>query len=327
MKLKFIGCLPNVDSTILKVKLGNEFTFNSFSDFGDYRTFLLNLNKSEQEIMTTSARCDLLINRGQHNPKRDSGAPIVYVERIYDSDEKFSEYPPDTAKLMEELRPLFKLQSLVQDYLVPKLELLRLFKDGDVMLPIGYYFRPDSFKLFFEHEHMCNTWDYKFRYHTSQSLSRYSLNENEIIELQKFLDNTTRPFMPHLELALDSFNISYHISDENLAFLSLMNGLEALFNDGGSELTHRIARACAVLLGKDRTDASSIYEDIKKLYRLRSSIVHANTKINVEDGNLQKLRDYVRRAIKLLIKSNLSKTEILKNLNMDGFGSSALRKQ
>jgi hypothetical protein len=120
-------------------------------------------------------------------------------------------------------------------------------------------------------------------------------------------------------LAFDNFESSYAIDVQNVAFLSLMNGLEALLNPGGGEITYKLSRNCAVLLGKDKRDAIGIFKDVKDLYDLRSSIVHGATR-NVEEGEILKLRGYLRESIKKLLKTNKPKEEVLDDLNERGFG-------
>jgi hypothetical protein len=67
------------------------------------------------------------------------------------------------------------------------------------------------------------------------------------------------PFRKTLQLAFNNFNLSYEVENVNLQFLSLMNGMEVLFNpSGGGELTYRISRNTAVLLGQDKIEAENI---------------------------------------------------------------------
>jgi hypothetical protein len=49
-------------------------------------------------------------------------------------------------------------------------------------------------------------------------------------------------------------------------FLSLSISLEALFNDGGQELSYRIARALAITLGETEYEAHTIFDTAKALY-------------------------------------------------------------
>jgi len=105
--------------------------------------------------------------------------------------------------------------------------------------------------------------------------SIYTLTEAELPELAKFIDTIKLPFEKEfLQLANEAYQISTNLSKPDLAFLLSMIGLEALFNPGEQELIYRISRSVAVLLGKDAKEAEEIQEEIKRLYKIRSEIVH-----------------------------------------------------
>lgn len=290
-KMYFIGLLQNVDSSILSVKLEHNFRFKSISKEEGEQLFsvLENLPLLHTHLKLAMDYPCLNRERGKY----------FSVEKSFDvvmSDDGFPKGFPEFQKL-----ELF--------YLIPTIRLMRLFKEGDIAMPISYYYYDGEPRLF--------TAGHSFAYYSRGP--SYVLNEDEITKLQKFLTYTKEPFVDYIQLAFDNFELSYEIFSTNVAFLTLMNGLEALLNPGKGEIRYRISRNCGVLLGKDKQEATEIFRNVKELYNLRSSIVHG-TKRKIEEGELNKLRGYLRESIKRLLKINKSKKEVLDILNESGFG-------
>lgn len=291
-KMHFIGLLRNVDSSILNVKLENNFKFNSISDYEGGQLFSV-LEHLPSEYITRR----LFMEYRCLNPKLKK---YFFVENSFDVTLQEGGFPKE----------LIELQDLVNHYLVPKIRLMRLFKEGDISMPLKYYFFENPFSPYIR------MW---MPAHLPYE-PMYTLNEDEIPKLQDFLKNAKMPFRDYIQLAFDNFESSYEIHVRNVAFLSLMNGLEALFNPGRGEIRYRISRNCAVLLGKDKQEATEIYRNVKELYGLRSSIVHSFKKISVEEEKLIELRGYLRESIKRLLRVNKPKEEVLDILNESGFG-------
>ena len=177
-------------------------------------------------------------------------------------------------------------------------------------MPITYYFTKDPLHSFMSLN--------RHRYSYSEP---FSLNQQELEDLHHFLKKYTLPFsLNHIQLAFENFELSYEIRNLTIAFLVLMNGLEALLNPGGGEITHRISRNCAVLLGSDVGASRKIYEDVKYLYGLRCAIVHAAKKVRIEKDELKRLRNCVREALRAMLDINKPKSDALGTLNEMGFG-------
>jgi hypothetical protein len=105
-----------------------------------------------------------------------------------------------------------------------------------------------------------------------------------------------------LKLAFGNFEQSYHIENLHLSFLSLMNGVESLLHPASTgEITYKISRYVAILIGKNKNDSEKIFHRMKKLYNERSKIVHTGkAKLSEEDET--KLREYLRESIKEINK-------------------------
>jgi hypothetical protein len=189
---------------------------------------------------------------------------------------------------------------------------MRLFKEGNICIPLKYYFRID------------NKTPKRSMFETTSKYigigPKYLLKNSEIPNLQKFIRNTKLPFKePFLQLAFEIYELSYETHNEMLSFLSLMIGLETLFNPGGGELRYRISRNVAVFLGKEKKDSEKIQSEIKELYNKRSILVH-NGKANIKPEDLLKSRYYLRESIKEIYEIGKNKDELLDMLNSCGFG-------
>lgn len=200
----------------------------------------------------------------------------------------------------------------VHGYLVPTFRLMRLFKEGDLRIPLKYYYtiknrKPISF----------------ISSSSAKSVSHelYHIESSELRELYNFLHDTILPFnRDFLQLAFENFERSYELSNIGLSFLTLMISLEALLNPGRSELRYRISRNAAVLLGTNVEESKKIFTEIKGLYDKRSKVVHTGKSNIIKRDVLLKLRHYVRESIKKMYTMKRSKDEILALLNSCGFG-------
>jgi len=95
--------------------------------------------------------------------------------------------------------------------------------------------------------------------------------------------------------------------------------MEALFNPGDQEISYRISRSTAVLIGKTRSESKIIFEDVRNLYKKRSNLVHTG-KADIKEEDIIKLRHYVRESIKALSTKSVGKDDALRELNTLGFG-------
>jgi hypothetical protein len=201
-----------------------------------------------------------------------------------------------------------KFDKLVYDYLHPMIRLMRLFKEGNISMPWVYYYSIGNDDV---------PRPYKRIIMPLRVLKEpYTLEDPEIQELFKFFKNIKLPFTePSLQLAFDNFELSYEVGNTHLSFLTLMISLEALLNPGEQELTYRISRNAAVLLGKKDNNSKDIFNEIKKLYGKRSKIVHTGKSDIINGEDLFKLRYYVRDLIKEINKIGKTGKELWDLLN------------
>ncbi|MGB2864513.1 MAG: hypothetical protein WBC05_14390 [Sedimentisphaerales bacterium] len=298
--LYFIGFLVNVDDSILKLRIGDDFSIDK---------------KQQQEIMP-------LLQKLDYHYGVESGFEIIKFNQDGSPSGCYciNKYLPEFVEGTPQggiVIPVAKLKEIYR-CLRDKLRLLRLFKEGNILMrySLYYYFKesiPQTAQIGREYPL------------TDRTL--FHLSDDEYTQAEAFINDTKIPFQhSFLQLAFDSFEQSYDTYNRGLAFLSLMISMEVLFG-WGSELQYRISRNAAVLLGKDEDESQKIFEDMKKLYKKRSGIAHGGQdgkQKNSED--FLRLRDYVRESIKSTYKLDLDREALLDILTRSGFGQSPLPK-
>ena len=74
-----------------------------------------------------------------------------------------------------------------------------------------------------------------------------------------------------------------------------MAAIEALLGQNVDALTETLARRCGLVLGSSKKDREKIHQSFKKLYALRSDVVHGNTKLgDAQEGHLAIARYFAR---------------------------------
>lgn len=200
-----------------------------------------------------------------------------------------------------------------------KLRILRLFKDGNIVLHYSFLYHVKDTQ-----PGICNV----IREYPVSDRTCFTLVPSEVAEAQAFLAKTSLP-LPHdyLHLGFKSFERSYEVHDVDLAYLSLMIGLEAILNPGGSELSYRISRNAAVLLGRDCAQAKGIFKEVKQLYEKRSRLVHTGKRSVLDESDVKSLRHYLREAIKEAHRTGMTKKQLMDMLNESGFGQRPCRSE
>ncbi len=306
-KIYFRGFLTNTDSSILKINLDHGFKIESMSVDEGIRFISLLQNRPYMEVSG-----ELFLKFPIKNNSEDK---CYFISNSFECDTGMTDEDRRDRLISE--RTKFD-ETLVQGYIIPIIRLMRLFKEGNIYMPLEFYFFIDNNapRLFMGNYYWSN--------YNSQDI--FTLKDSEISDFQRFIHNMTLPFKePFLQLAFENFELSYLTPTTNLTFLSLMICMEILFNPGEQELSHRISRNAAILLGKDFKESKTIFSEIKKLYTKRSKIVHGtiarekSKTVNNED--VVKLRNYVRESIKEINIKGKSRDELLEFLDSHGYGS------
>jgi len=292
-KVYFKGILANVDSSILQVNFNHELKIEAFS-MEEAITLLSHLEKIPEmtvaqkyfwhyQCLNNSEQKMYVVSKSLENMSNDTFSDIARFDNRW-----------------------------VLGYLEPKIRLMRLFKEGDIRMPVKFYYRAQSDET--QGGRRLESGSYV-------SSEPYHLEAPEIPVLRSFIQSVELPFKrDFLNLAFENFELSYEISDIQLAFLVLMIGLETLLNPAHDEARYRISRNTAVLLGENRRDSEEIFTQIKKLYVKRSEIVHSGRRRTIKKEDLLKLRGYLRNAIKEVHRMDKEKSEITDLLDSFGFG-------
>lgn len=297
----FKGILANVDSSILQVDFNQGFKIESFSEEEAQALFSLLEKIPKMAIAQKYFLHQNCLNFSEHR---------TYV--ISRSLENISGH--DSTVFSEVTR--FD-NEFVLGHLEPMIRLMRLFKEGDIRMPVKFYYQVQNNGIQGTRRHESGCYISNEPYH---------LEASEMPVLRSFIQTMKLPFKrDFLHLAFENFELSYEISDMQLAFLVLMIGLETLLNSSSYEVRYRISRNTAVLLGENRGDSEEIFTQIKKLYDKRCKIVHSGRRRIIEKEDLLKLRDYLRRAIKEIHHIDKEKSEITDLLDSLGFGEEIKR--
>ena len=295
--MRFRGFLTNTDASILKLELEHGFKIKALSDNEAY-----DFIKDADKVPFREAGRTLSLQYPCLNFKEKK---VYVIDNSIEVDVKTGE-----SEGFHNIGSQFDYQ-VVLEYLNPTLQLTRLFKEGDLRMPLKYYYT-------IEHEKR----DVKITIGNNEFFSReqYYLEKSEVTDLNSFLRDTKLPFKESfLQLALENYDLSYKISNRALSFLTLMISLETLLNPGRNELRYRISRNAAVLLGNDKEEYKKIYKDVKALYDKRSIITHTGKSNSFKKEDLLKLRYYVRESIKKMYLMKRNKDKILDLLNSSGF--------
>lgn len=292
-EIKFIGLLANVDSTIKQFDFKNGFQIESISQEEGLRFFSQIEGLPQNEVMTKLCMYFPCLSEGDKQ--------FYFLSKTFEGEGEHAYLSASSKANQEHVH-----------YLDPVIRLLRLFKEGNVCMPIQYYVsnyatNPTS----------------GMRTFTTLPVMResYSLKDVDMLELNRFVEKTTLPFkQPFVQLGFENFELSYQTHSPALSFLSLMMGLETLFNPAESEVRHRVSRNAAVLLGKDSSDSKKILSEVLALYRIRSKLIHAGDVRIVSQEPLLELRRIMRESVKAVNASGLSKEQLMEDLDAKGLG-------
>lgn len=218
-KIFFRGFLTHTDSSILKISLDHGFKIEAMSVDEGIRFISILQNLPDMEVYSELSR-EFLINNSENK--------CYFISNSFEFDIGMN---GEDRRLLINERSKFDV-SQVQGYLLPIIRLMRLFKEGNIYMPLRFWFSIDNNipRLF-----LCEY--YRNNY---TSWDKFTLKHSEISEFKKFIQNTKLPFKePFLQLAFENFELSYLTPTSNLTFLSLMISMEILFNPGEHELNHR----------------------------------------------------------------------------------------
>ncbi|MCW0274074.1 MULTISPECIES: HEPN domain-containing protein [Klebsiella] len=127
------------------------------------------------------------------------------------------------------------------------------------------------------------------------------------IEKLRFINsliNDNSDAAKYIKAAMDWYMNSKMAMDETMSFIQICMGIEALLGDKreqGAGITQTLSDRCSYLIGKGMDDRNEIKKQLKKIYELRSAIVHGlKNRINAsEEEYVNNAALFLRRAIKV----------------------------
>ena len=171
--------------------------------------------------------------------------------------------------------------------------LMRLFKSGGISsdIVLSYKFSDGSFTKIGH--------PYNVKYRQIVPYEEYALNEDDKkaflnwIEIYKGIFDKPKN-NANFNRMLELYEMSYYSPYMEHAFLTLFAILELLVG-AQSEITFQVSRGIALLLSNNENELETSFDEIKKLYNVRSKFVHNGSKVSYED--VRKLRFFVQKTI------------------------------
>ena len=104
-----------------------------------------------------------------------------------------------------------------------------------------------------------------------------------------------------------------------LRYMTCVIGIEGLLVDGNTELTYRLSRNCAMLLSDNVNDYKDLFSKMKKIYKKRSEYVHNGFLKELDEKEVTHVRKILREVIFKIIEKNISKDQLLEELDIKGY--------
>lgn len=323
MKIEFIGIVQNADFSLCNVKLTHDFRFDRMQDNDFINGIILELDPpgNRQHVSDITTLC---------NHKENM---FYFVRNTFEADinpSSISHYLNAretlgicTAQYSSSTWGGKFGGKIDLSYLCKVFRLMSLFKEGNISMPLSYYYTNDGcrFVLFERGGFFPSLFQYPQN-------TIYSLSDSEQDELQRFLkqDNSDLFSDKVVKLAFDHFEFSYQTENLGQSFLSLMICIEMIYSpDGRNELKNRVSRGVAILVGNSPEEAIEIFKNMKDLYDKRSKLVH--TGITVEECDLLLLRYYARETLKRVVSQGIGRdlNHFRRELENHGLGEKPFR--
>jgi len=184
---------------------------------------------------------------------------------------------------------------------------LRLTTKGNFHVPLSFQIMTDSRQVICKHHGTKGSFtDMNFIKLDDNDAEMYCKVVEKITTLDKSLD-----------LAFTNFNIAYGVNDLRVRYISFVTALESIFNHASAPISHTIARHLSLIISNDLIEFKSHYARVKKIYGLRSKLVHGSSgSITLEE--LEEVEDYCRKALLFCLKENHSKQSLFDFCNQSG---------
>lgn len=174
-------------------------------------------------------------------------------------------------------------------------------------------FRPDIRLGWFEKDLPLSRQNIRVRQHSPISTSEDNLIlrdfrraarlTGKIDEVYSEFDGKKEGY-PALRTAFSAIKLGMYAFNTSMRLLQEAIALESLCSTDTTEVTHRIAVTCAVLLGSTQGERKKIYKEAKDLYGIRSRVVHGSGQ-RVTKEELKRIEQLARRLLRYVLKDDV----------------------
>ena len=192
------------------------------------------------------------------------------------------------------------------------ISILRLCKSSNIGLSWSFLFSASGGAIVNTIPH------YVIPYYTHST--PLTMTNDEKIKISALQIPEIKQLNGQVQKMLTVFHESFHVENEYLSFILRIMVLEMLI-DGNAELSYRISRNVAVLLGKDEEESIQIEKICKKMYSARSKYLHDGIANDITQEMQYNALDISRRIIVNLALMNTNLSDIRAILHKSSFGS------
>ena len=118
---------------------------------------------------------------------------------------------------------------------------------------------------------------YRLTYCKSLFKFKGGFNKNKLLVTIQSLERYFRPYLWYTDRLAFSLKYIWNAltaPSPDQIFLNMAIALECLLSTNSMEVTHTLSERAAVMLGNSASERFQIYQDLKNIYKTRSSIVH-----------------------------------------------------
>lgn len=297
-ELNFLAVLANTNHSIRHVDFRYGFSPQEYS-----RNQLIRLLSKLQDLPEHEIDFKLTTNYGYPRARK------IWV--LVDKEKVSNDPIPWSYETWREQHALYDWR---RESLAWKVKILRLLRPGDIYLS------------FFASYTVGDEGEIELNSSTEDTFSRTGrvlrIPRAERFSVNEFIERNPPGIIPsYIRLAQKHYDLSFEVSDTALSFISLVTSLEVLLNSSSSELRYRVCRNTAVLLGTSKQKSRLIFDKMKRLYDIRSQLVHTGACKKFSESDVPELKELVRVAIRKAIEIGKTKEKLEEKLTESAVSS------
>lgn len=144
----------------------------------------------------------------------------------------------------------------------------------------------------------------------------FQISKNQLKSLQKHIKKFSGSQYAYLRLAMKYYRKGKWSDIPEDKLINYFIALESLYSNSKSEISFRFAVRLALLLGRSSKSRKNISQKAKKLYDLRSRIIHGD-KFTLPSKSLQEADEWLRKSILsfMMLSAYYGRDEIITKLD------------